>query len=295
MSTTQANAVSGPVNLRRERMIRTIDKGGLILSIVTVVCSVLWAFPLYWAVVTSVKPEFQVIEPGLGLWPRTFTLEAYTFILFNSSIGIWYLNSVVTSLAVTVLVVLMGATCGYAISQLRFPGRTVLWFMILASFMVPIQALIVNHFILMNQFGLINTWLGVILPQLIAPVVVIVYKQFFDSVPKEFREAAVMDSASEFRMLFRIFLPMNWGVTAALAIITFIGAWNAFLWPFLAVTQEGAMNVTVGITQVNDAFGIAYARTLASAVLTGLPVAIVYLIFQRRVTQAIMLSAGIKG
>jgi multiple sugar transport system permease protein len=104
-----------------------------------------------------------------------------------------------------------------------------------------------------------------------------------------------MDSASELRMLFRVFLPMNWGVTAALAIITFIGAWNAFLWPFLAVTQERAMNVTVGITQVNDAFGIAYARTLASAVLTGLPVALVYLIFQRRVTQAIMLSAGIKG
>jgi multiple sugar transport system permease protein len=295
MSTTQANAVSGPVNLRREHMIRAIDRGGLVLSILTVVCSVLWAFPLYWAVVTSVKPEFQVIEPGLGLWPRTFTLEAYTFILFNTNIGTWYLNSLVTSLAVTALVVFMGATCGYAISQLRFPGRTILWFMILASFMVPIQALIVNHFILMNQFGLINTWLGVILPQLIAPVVVIVYKQFFDSVPKEFREAAVMDSASELRMLFRVFLPMNWGVTAALAIITFIGAWNAFLWPFLAVTQERAMNVTVGITQVNDAFGIAYARTLASAVLTGLPVALVYLIFQRRVTQAIMLSAGIKG
>lgn len=292
---THADAVSGTVNLSRERMIRTIDKGGLVLSIVTVVCSVLWAFPLYWGVVTSVKPEFQVVEPGLGLWPRTFTLEAYAHILFNTNIGTWYLNSIVTSLSVTALVVLMGATCGYAISQLRFPGRTILWFMILASFMVPIQALIVNHFILMNQFGLINTWLGVILPQLIAPVVVIVYKQFFDSVPKEFREAAVMDSASEFRMLFRVFLPMNWGVTAALAIITFIGAWNAFLWPFLAVTQERAMNVTVGITQVNDAFGIAYARTLASAVMTGLPVALVYLIFQRRVTQAIMLSAGIKG
>jgi len=194
-----------------------------------------------------------------------------------------------------VLVVLMGAGAGYAISQLDFPGRRILWFMILASFMVPIQALIVNHFVLMSQFKLINSWLGVILPQLIVPVVVIVYKQFFDSVPKEFREAAVMDSASEFRMLFKIFLPMNWGVTTALAIITFIGAWNAFLWPFLITTKEEMMNVTVGITQVHDAFGVQYARELAAAVLAGLPVAIVYLIFQRRVTQAIMLSAGVKG
>ena len=277
------------------RLIKTIDRVGLVITILSVIAAIIWAFPMYWAVVTSIKPEQDVVAPGLGLWPERATLDAYLYILAHTQIGTWYINSLVTSVSVTVLVVVMGALCGYAISQLRFPGRTVLWFIILASFMVPIQALIVNHFILMAQFKFINSWLGIILPQLIVPVVVIVYKQFFDSVPKEFREAAVMDSASEFRMLFKIFLPMNWGVTTALAIITFIGAWNAFLWPFLAVTKEEVMNVTVGITQVNDAFGIAYARTMASAVMTGLPVATVYLIFQRRVTQAIMLSAGIKG
>ncbi|MCF1741837.1 carbohydrate ABC transporter permease [Paradevosia shaoguanensis] len=274
---------------------KAFDLGGAILAVITVLSAIVWAFPLYWGIITTLKPEFQVVEPGFNPWPRTFTLEAYIHILTHTNIGLWYLNSLMTSLAVTVLVVLMGAGAGYAISQLDFPGRRILWFMILASFMVPIQALIVNHFVLMSQFKLINSWLGVILPQLIVPVVVIVYKQFFDSVPKEFREAAVMDSASEFRMLFKIFLPMNWGVTTALAIITFIGAWNAFLWPFLITTKEEMMNVTVGITQVHDAFGVQYARELAAAVLAGLPVAIVYLIFQRRVTQAIMLSAGVKG
>ena len=104
-----------------------------------------------------------------------------------------------------------------------------------------------------------------------------------------------MDGATQWQLLFRLYLPMNWGITTALGIITFIGAWNAFLWPFLAVTTENMMNVTVGITQVTDAFGVKYARQLASAVLAGLPVAAVYLIFQRRVTQAIMLTAGIKG
>jgi multiple sugar transport system permease protein len=126
-------------------------------------------------------------------------------------------------------------------------------------------------------------------------VTVIVYKQFFDSLPREFREAAVMDGANEFQLLFRVFLPMNWGVTTALAIITFIGAWNAFLWPFLAVQDERMMTITVGITAVQDTFGVAYARVLAGAVLAGLPVATAYLLFQRRVTQAITLSAGIKG
>ena len=147
----------------------------------------------------------------------------------------------------------------------------------------------------MAGFGMLNSWPGVILPQLLAPVTVMIYKQFFDSVPKDFREAAVMDGATEMQLLFRLYLPMNWGITTALAIITFIGAWNAFLWPFLAVTSEDMMNVTVDITQVTDAFGVKYARDLSSAILAGLPVALVYLIFQRRVTQAIMLTAGIKG
>ena len=127
------------------------------------------------------------------------------------------------------------------------------------------------------------------------PVVIIVYKQFFDSIPRDFREAAVMDGANDFQLLFKIYLPMNWGVTTALAIITFIGSWNAFLWPFLAQSSEEMMNITVGITQVHEAFGVQYARELAGAVLAGLPVALAYLIFQLRVTEAITLSAGIKG
>ena len=104
-----------------------------------------------------------------------------------------------------------------------------------------------------------------------------------------------MDNAGEFRILFKVYLPMNWGVTTALCIVTFIWTWNAFLWPFLSVTKTEMMTVPVGITQVNDAFGIYYARQLAAAVLAGLPVALAYLLFQRKVTEAITLSAGIKG
>ena len=113
------------------------------------------------------------------------------------------------------------------------------------------------------MLGLVNTWAGIMLPQLIHPVIIIVYKQFFDHVPKDFREAAVMDNASEFAILFKVYLPMNWGVTTALSIVSFIWTWNAFLWPFLAVTRTEMMTITVGITQVNDAFGVYYARQLA--------------------------------
>ena len=279
----------------RRRPGRAFDIGALILTLVTVIFALLWAFPIYWAIVTTLKPEAQVIAKGVDFVPRTWTLDAYWHVLFNTMIGRWYLNSLVTSLGVTLLTLVISATTAYALSQLRFPGRNVIWYLILASFMVPVAALIVNHFILMAQFGLINNWLGVIFPQLIHPVVIIVYKNFFDSVPKEYREAAKMDSASEWRIFSRIYLPMNWGITTALAIVTFIGAWNNFLWPFLAVSRPEMMNVAVGITQVNDAFGVQYARELAGAILAALLVAVLYLIFQRRVTQAIMLSAGVKG
>ncbi len=274
---------------------RRINPGSILLTVLTIIAACIWFFPMYWALLTSIRTDQEAVSAGFDLWPDAPTLSNYIYVLVNSNIGRWYLNSTITALSITFLVVSMSACAGYAISQLRFPGRTALWWTILASFMVPVQALIVNHYVIIAGTGLLNTYPGIILPLLIAPVTVIVYKQFFDGLPKDFREAAVMDGANEFQLLFRVFIPMNWGVTAALAIITFIGAWNTFFWPFLAVGVEPMMTVTVGITQVRDAFGVAYARVMAGAVLAGLPVALAYLLFQKRVTQAIALSAGIKG
>jgi len=268
--------------------------GNILLTILTLIAASIWFVPLYWAIVTSLRPD-QATVSEFTLWPSDPTLANYIFGIVNSKLPIWYLNSTITSVVTTVVSVFTSACVAYAISQLHFPGRRVLWWIILASFMIPIPALIVNHFVIIAGTGLLNTHLGIILPMLLSPVTVIVYKGFFDGVPREFREAAVMDGATEFQLFFKVFLPMNWGVTTAMAIITFIGAWNSFLWPFLAAQREEMMTVTVGITAVQDAFGVAYGRILSGAVLASLPVALAYLLFQRRVTQAIALSAGIKG
>ena len=266
-----------------------------VITVLTIVLALIWAFPLYWGIVSSLKPEDEVVRPYIELWPENLTFSHYVTAIYDTQIVSWYINSVAVAVGVTVITILTSMLCGYALSQLDFPGRKALWWLILASFMVPTQALIINHFVLTSQLGLINTWAGIMLPQLIHPVIIIVYKQFFDQVPKDFREAAVMDNAGEFRILLKIYLPMNWGVTTALSIVTFIWTWNAFLWPFLSVTRTEMMTMPVGITQVNDAFGVYYARQLAAAVLAGLPVALAYLLFQRKVTEAITLSAGIKG
>jgi len=268
--------------------------GNALLLVLTLLIACMWAFPIYWAVVTSIKPEQEVVAKTTFI-PDVLNFSGYYYALFETKLSTWYLNSIATSVTVTVVVILISVMCAYALSQIVFPGRKLLYGIILASFMVPSQALVISQFVLMHKLNLINTWGGIILPQLIVPVVVIVYKQFFDSVPKELREAAKLDGCGEFQILFKLYLPLNWGITTALAIITYIMAWNAFLWPFLVTNSDDMMTITVGITQTRDAFGVKYARDMAVAILAAMPVALAYLLFQKRVTQALMLSSGIKG
>ena len=292
---------SGPEVLNREkRVARTRQSGrpnvpGLIGTLFTLLMAALWSFPLYWAVITSLKQETRVLRDPPTWFPVPITFEAYIRVLRESLLLRWYFNSVVTAVVITFFVILLCMLCGYAISQLTFPGKNLLYWALLAGFMIPGQALIVPLFILLAKIDSVNSYQGIILPQLIAPIVIIIYKQFFDAVPRELRDAAVIDGANEARILFNVFLPINWGITTALAIVTFIGAWNAFFWPFIITTSESMMTIPVGITQVNDAFGVQYARTMAVAVLSGLPVAAAYLVFQRRVTEGIMVTAGLKG
>jgi multiple sugar transport system permease protein len=262
---------------------RRLDIAGATLSIITLVLAVLWAFPILWSVSATVAPQGASGPFGF--------IATYSHMLFETDLGRWYINSLVTSGGVTLIVLAISSACGYALSQIHFTGRKVLWVVVWASFMIPVQALIVNHFFLMYQWGLFNSWLGVILPQLIAPVAVIVYKQFFDAIPPEFREVAEIDGARHWQVFLAIYLPMNWGVTSALGIIVFIAAWNAFLWPFLVITKPELMNVTVGATQ----FRAGDVSDMTVAVLGGLPVAVLYLLFQKRVSEAISFSAGIKG
>lgn len=266
-----------------------------LLTTLALIAAGVWFFPIYWAFVTAFRSEDRVVSAESGIIPDELNLSGFANAIFNTRLLTWYVNSIGTAVIITLVVLATGAMCAYALSQMRFPGRRLIYGIVLASFMVPAQALVVSQFILMDRLGFINTWAGIILPQLIVPIVIIVYKQFFDAVPKEMREAVVLDGGGDATLLFRVYLPLNWGITTALAIITFITAWNAFLWPFLVTTTEDVMTIPVGITQVNDAFGVAYARLMAVALLAAAPVAVAYLVFQRRVTEAVMISAGVKG
>ena len=267
----------------------------ILLTILSLIVAMIFMFPIYWAVATSLKPETEVINPDWSFFPKILTIISYIDVITKSAIGTWYVNSIMTSVGITFVVIFISMPCGYALSQINFIGRKVLLIAVILSIMVPGTALVIALFVLIANLNLINTWSGIILPQVLSPVCVIVYKQFFDQVPKELREATIIDGANEFQILLKVYMPLNWGITSALALVTFIAAWNNFFWPFIMTTQAAMFTVPVAITSVSDAFGIFFARDMAVAMLAAGPVAVLYLIFQKRVTQAIMMTSGIKG
>jgi multiple sugar transport system permease protein len=271
--------------------------GGTFLTAFTLATGVVWSFPLYWAACTAFTVDTDTVKRPPDWFPAPPILDSFRFVLANTRIVRWYANSVLTSLVVTVAVVLFTMMAAYPLSQLRFRGRKALLFLFLAAFMIPQTTNLVPLFMFLNRLGLVNSYLGVILPQTVAPIAlitVVIYKQFFDQVPRELREAARLDGAGETQILFRIFLPLNWGVTWAMAIVVFIWTWNNFFWPFIIVNSTSMMTIPVGITQVESWYGIAYSRLMASAVLAALPTAVVYVLFHRRVAQGVAMTAGIK-
>jgi len=184
--------------------------------------------------------------------------------------------------------------CGYALSQLEFPGRKVVYTSILVGFMLPFSALAVPLFMMLNHFKLVNTFAGLILPQIVVPLSVIVFKQFFDDVPRDFRDAALVEGANNWRILFRVYLPLNWNITWAMSIVTFIGTWNNFFWPLIITNSTPMLTIPVGMTQIQLAYGVQFAEICATAVLASIPTAAAYILFQKRVTQGVMAVAGIK-
>ena len=206
---------------------------GLTCTALTLVLAAIWLFPLYWIFVTAFKGETQTIAVPPTLVPAPPDLQAFDYVFRNSPIFRWYLNTVLVGAIVTFCSILFSLMCAYALSRLEFKGKWLIYWALLVGFMLPFGAVAIPLFMLMNKLNLVNSYAGVILPQIATPLSVIVFKRFFDEVPRDFRDAALIDGASDLRILFRIYLPLNWSITWALTIVTFIATWNNFFWPFI--------------------------------------------------------------
>lgn len=288
---TDPVAVDAPPPARHPRR----GPGTVLAYVAVVVLAVLWLFPLAWAVLTSFKSETDASASPVTVAPANgWTLDSYRTLFASGDVPTWMANSALTAIGVTVITLVVSTLCAYAFSRLDFPFKRTLYAVTIGSIMVPTQIFIVPLFDELRGMHLIDTYWGIILPQTIAPVMVFVLKRFFDDIPRELEEAALVDGAGRLRIFLQIVLPLSRPIISAVAIFVFIGAWNNFLLPFIVTNDPALMTLPVGLQTVTPGYGVVYALRMAQAVLAALPLILVFVLFQRQIIRGIA-TTGIAG
>jgi multiple sugar transport system permease protein len=263
----------------REAAVATSDRrrfrpGGALVVGVLVLAALIWLIPFLWAIATSLKPDPETTKVPVSWTGSKVTFDAYSKILDRGDILRWYFNSALVSVVVTALTILLGSMAAFAFSRVRFRGRGALFALVAAGLIVPFQALIV--------------------PLVASPIAVLVYKRFFDGIPDELEDSALVDGASPWTIYWRIWMPLARPATAAVGIFTFVLSWNNFIWPFVVTTARSLQTIPVGLSTVNSFYGAQYAQVMALAILGALPLLVAFLFFQRQIVQGIS-NTGLKG
>ncbi len=279
---------------RRQVQLFSPKIGRVCLWVAAAIIAVAWLLPMLWALDTSLKPESETLIYPPEWLPSRVTGEAYSSVLSAGEIIKWFVNSTIVSVAVTLLTILTSAWAAYAFARLPFRGRSFLYALTIAGIMVPGNVLVVPLFQEMLALKMVDTYWGIILPQVAAPVMVFILKKFFEALPRELEDAALVDGANRWRIFWQIVLPLSRPILAAVAIFVFIGAWNNFFWPFLVTSDPNLMTLPVGLANVQTSYGLRYAQIMAAAVIAALPLIIVFLFFQRQIIRGVT-TAGLGG
>ena len=253
------------------------------------------AFPLYWAIVSSLTPEARLFERP-SLWPSGIVLDHYRALFEERNFWIPIRNSLIVAGATTLFCVTVGGLCAYALARLRFRGKTVLLGFILAVTMFPQISIVSPLYLLLRTIGLINTYPGLILPYFTfaMPLTVWLLVGFFRQLPRELEEAAMVDGAGRLRALREVILPLALPGLATTAILTFVYSWNEFLFALSFTLGPERQTVPVAIALFRGQYQVPWGQILAAAVVATAPVAAVVLVFQRRIVQGLTAGA-VKG
>lgn len=255
--------------------------------------ALLWLVPLVWALDTSLKSDKDISDHPTSWTTSHPTGAAYRQIWDYGNLPHWYLNSAITSVLTSALTVLLGSMAAFALSRIRFAGRPVVSAAIWCGVMIPPQVLMIPQFKELAEVHALDSYWAVVLPQVPNAIAVVVFRRFFDGLPDELLEAARIDGAGWPKIYWRIFMPLSRPVISAVAIFTFVWSWNNFLWSLLATNSPRMMTIPVGIGTVQESYGVNYAQLMASAVLGGIPLLAVFLLFQRRIVEGIA-GSGLK-
>jgi multiple sugar transport system permease protein len=268
--------------------------GGLLVNGALLLVAIVSLAPLAWMVSVSFMPAGEASGVPPPLLPSAATLANYHELFARTGIGRNFANSLFVSAAITVLSLLINTMAGYAFAKLRFAGRERIFQVLLAALVIPAQVAMLPLFLMMKGLGLVNNFGGVIVPALATVFGIFLVRQYARSIPDELLEAARIDGASELRIFFQIVLPMLKPVLVTLAIFTFMAAWNDFMWPLIVLTDQSNYTLPVALASLSREHIMDVEMMMAGAVVTVIPVLLLFLLLQRYYIQGLLLGS-VKG
>lgn len=270
----------------KKQIISKISKNFFTI-IISLAVFLIFFFPFFWMLITSVKSLGEIMIFPPTLIPETIHLENYVR-AFNSMAFLKYLgNSCIVTFSVLVLQMITVVPAAYAFSQYKFKGRNILFALTLITMMIPSQLVFLPLFILFSKLGLINTYISLILPFATSAFGIFMLRQTFNQMPKELVEAAKMDKASEWKIIYKLFLPMAKPTLVTMALLTFIVTWNDYFWPLVMTTNDMVRTLPVGVASLrNLETGINYDVLMASNIMLTLPIIAVYFVAHKQIIKA---------
>jgi len=267
-----------------------------LLWTVTIAVAVVMIFPFYWMLNTSLKPSAEVFASPPTFVSSQWSLDAYRSLFATRSIGRYFVNSLIVALGATALSVVLAALAAYGLTRFFPRGATTFVMFLLFTKMLPETLLIIPYFQLMSDVGLLNTHLALILAysSFALPFSVWMLIGFFRSIPREIDEAARMDGASVLQAFVRVILPLARPGLVAVALFTFLIAWNSYVWALVLTTDASMFVLSVGIANMVGEYRVQWNELMAAAVIAALPVMVLYSLLERHLVSAITAGA-VKG
>jgi multiple sugar transport system permease protein len=266
--------------------------GRIVTWTVLFIGGVLMVTPLLFMFSTSLKDAGQIYD--LRLIPEDPTLANYFEVLGDGRFLRWFLNSSLVAIAVTLSNVFFDSLVGYTLAKFRFRGRQFVFLAILSTLMIPTEMLVIPWYLMSANFGWLDTYWGIMFPGMMTAFGTFLMKQFFETVPDDFLEAARIDGLNEFAIWWRVAMPLVTPALSALAIFTFLGNWTAFFWPLIVTTSSELYTLPIGLTSFAVEQAIRWEMIMTGAALATIPTLIVFLLLQRYIVRGVML-AGLKG
>jgi len=268
-----------------------------LLFVLLALFSFVMFYPFIWLLFSSFKTGADIVRIPVTLWPQRWTLDAYQMVLdpTRANLPVAYVNSILVTTGTVLTVLITSSMGGFIFARLDFPGRNYLFYFILSTTMVPFLTLLIPLYIVMRELNLLNTLWGVWVPGIFSSFGIFLCRQFVYGIPRELYDAAKIDGSGDFNIYRNIILPLTKPVLSALAIFTFLGTFNAYLWPLVVLNDEDKLTLPLIIARMANRFGgTDYQAVMAGSVLVSIPPLLVFLFFQRNFVRGIALT-GMKG